>query len=84
MLEIPDVTDYPMDSPLNLSGEWDQTPSGLQGAGVFARTIGTGPGQVRWEQNGGFAAKGGPLTLTFNSGGSLGLGQRHRYVECRR
>ena len=42
----------------------------LETSGTFDRTIGNAAGQVRWENHGGFAALGGPLTidLTRNDG----------------
>ncbi|MFT5240269.1 MAG: autotransporter-associated beta strand protein, partial [Kiritimatiellia bacterium] len=37
----------------------------LETSGTFARKIGSSAGQVRWEDHGGFAARGGPLTLSL-------------------
>jgi autotransporter-associated beta strand protein len=45
----------------------------LMTCGVFEREIGDGPGQVQWQGHGGFAAQGGPLTVTLTPhGGSPG------------
>ena len=47
----------------------------LQGRGLFNQTIGQGQGQIYWEnQGGGFAARGGALTVTLNGGATLNWG----------
>ena len=48
MLEMPDLGNFPAESTMNMSGEWDEMPAGLQGAGVFSRYIGAGAGQIYW------------------------------------
>ena len=43
--------------------------------GSFARDIGTAPGEVRWDDNGGgFAARGGKLTVTLEGGAQVNWG----------
>ena len=46
----------------------------LQTSGTIARSLGTGANQVQWTGDGGFAAIGGPLKVTFNGGGTLQWG----------
>jgi fibronectin-binding autotransporter adhesin len=48
---------------VNLSGS-----AVLQARGSFSRTVGTGDTQIRWSGAGGFAAKGGDLTVTLGTG----------------
>ncbi len=43
----------------------------LESAGVFARMLGAAAGNVQWLGNGGFAAKGAPLAVQLNGGGSV-------------
>ena len=43
----------------------------LQTNGDFTRNIGDAAGEVRWNQHGGLAAKGGPLTVTLEGGMNL-------------
>jgi len=44
----------------------------LQANGTLAKTIGNDPGNIRWEDNGGgFAARGGSLTVTLNSDATI-------------
>ena len=43
-------------------------------AATFARTLGTGPGQVRWQDSGGFSAKSGKLTVQINGSSPLRRG----------
>ncbi|MGD0664700.1 MAG: hypothetical protein ABSA17_03090 [Rhabdochlamydiaceae bacterium] len=47
-----------------------------QGSGIFFRALGTAPNRVQWTPNtdGGFAAVGGPLTVTLNSNMPLSWG----------
>jgi len=45
----------------------------LQTSGTFARNIGTGPGEVKWNGAGGFAATDQPLTVTLNGGAPVSL-----------
>ena len=45
----------------------------LQTSGTFARNIGTGPGEVKWNAAGGFAATDQPLTVTLNGGTGVTL-----------
>ena len=64
-------------SRLVFSSRWDQTPAILQGNGELYRNIGTGAGQIWWHTSyngGGFAARGGPLTVTLNSDGQIDTG----------
>lgn len=43
----------------------------LETSGSFTRDIGTGAGEVHWSEHGGFAAYGGPLSVTLNGGDPL-------------
>jgi len=44
----------------------------LQANGLLAKTIGNDPGNIRWEENGGgFAARGGTLTVTLNGDATI-------------
>lgn len=46
----------------------------LQGQGTITRQLGTGASRLDWAANGGFAAKGGKLTLTLTSNGGVAGG----------
>ncbi len=46
----------------------------LESSGVFARNIGTGAGQVYWNNAGGFSAFGGPLEVLLNGGATISWG----------
>ncbi|OGV61455.1 MAG: hypothetical protein A2498_16385 [Lentisphaerae bacterium RIFOXYC12_FULL_60_16] len=51
-----------------LSGSsWPLTSGVYEASGTLNRNIGTLPGEVYWEQTGGFAAYGGPLTLRLET-----------------
>ncbi len=58
------------------TSHYTQVPAVLEvpGGGTFTRTLGSGPGQVRWTGTGGFATVGGPLTVRINDGGLLNWG----------
>ena len=62
----------PTTSNLVFAGPDQFTGGVLQTSGTFSRQVGTGPGQVQWTGSGGFAAYGGPLTVTLGSSSSLG------------
>jgi autotransporter-associated beta strand protein len=51
------------------SGAWD-IETVLMTSGLFTRPIGTGDGQVQWVDDGGFAARGGPLTVDLGGDGT--------------
>ncbi len=46
----------------------------LETSGTFTRDIGSAAGQVRWNNGGGFAARGGDLTVTLEGGAQLDWG----------
>lgn len=52
-------------------------------AGTFARSLGTGAGNVQWNagKNGGFAAKGGKLTVTLGGASPLVWGSTANFIS---
>ena len=46
----------------------------LESSGTLSMDIGTSAGNVDWEDDGGFAAHGGPLTVTLNGGAQIAWG----------
>jgi len=78
---IDDVTLYaiegqglPVNSLLRFEGNDDNRPAVLMSNGTMARNIGTAAGEVRWDSRGGFAARGGPFTVTLEGGAQLNWG----------
>jgi autotransporter-associated beta strand protein len=69
VLQAIDGVGLPSTSNLVFSGSLAQNGYGavLQGSGTFSRILGTVAGQVQWTGDGGFAAKGGPLTVCINN-----------------
>ncbi|MBT3198451.1 MAG: hypothetical protein HN350_00895, partial [Phycisphaerales bacterium] len=69
-----DVNYLPSNDNLELSANNTERSAVLMGYGTYTNTIGNGPGQVRWENNGGgFAAKDGKLTVSLTpQGGAAG------------
>ena len=62
----------PTTSNLNFAGPDQFTGGVLQTSGTFSRQVGTDPGGVQWTGSGGFAAYGGPLTVTLGASSALG------------
>ena len=67
----PNSASLPAASILWLSGYYDPFFAILESSGTFARNIGTAAGQVNWESSGGFAAFGGPLSVTLNNNANI-------------
>jgi len=67
-LQATDGVGLPTNSNLVLSGSLAQNGYGavFQSSGAFSRTVGAGAGQVQWTGDGGFAANGGPLTVSMS------------------
>ncbi len=54
----------------------------LETAGTIARTLGTAAGNVSFSGSGGFAARGGPLGVTFNAGATLNIAGTGSFVPA--
>jgi autotransporter-associated beta strand protein len=69
-LQAIDGFSLPSTSNLVFGGNLYDTGYGavFQSSGTFSRSLGTGPGQVQWTGDGGFAAIGGPLTVSMSPG----------------
>jgi len=69
-LQAVDGVGLPASSNLVFSGSLAETGIGavFQTSGTFSRTLGSGAGQVQWSGDGGFAANGGPLTVSMSPG----------------
>jgi len=52
------------------NNEWDR-PAVLMSSGTLTRNIGENPGQVYWQNGGGFAARGGTLTVVLEGGAQI-------------
>ena len=71
LLRADDGVGLPTGSLLRFSqNDRDQTCI-LETSGTFARNIGQNTGEVFWANNGGFAARGGDLTITLEGGSEL-------------
>jgi PEP-CTERM motif len=77
-VEAEEGVGLPTSSNLEFSANNDNRPAIFATNGSFTRSIGTGPGQVFWADQGtpnpnagGFAAIGGPLTVTLEGGAAL-------------
>jgi autotransporter-associated beta strand protein len=70
VLQAVDGVGLPAASNLVFNGNLAQNGTGavLQSSGMFSRSVGSGPGQVQWTGDGGFAANGGPLTVSMSPG----------------
>ncbi|KXU36276.1 hypothetical protein AXK11_04625 [Cephaloticoccus primus] len=55
--------------------------AGSGAGGVHNFTLGTGPGQLRWEGSGGFSAVGADRTVTINGGANLNWGATPHFVK---
>ena len=73
VLQAIDGVGLPENSNLSFSGNLAAYGYGavFQSSGTFSRTLGSGPGQVQWLGDGGFAAQGGPLTLSMSPTAAL-------------
>lgn len=78
---IDDVTLYaiegvglPTNSLLRFEGNDDSRPAVFMSNGTFTRNIGSAAGEVRWDERGGFAARGGTFTITLEGGALLDWG----------
>jgi len=69
-LQAVDGVGLPTNSNLVFNGSLAQNGYGavFQSSGAFSRTLGTSAGQVQWTGDGGFAANGGPLTVSLSPG----------------
>ncbi len=75
-LEAVDGVGLAAGSNLVFSGNLAETGYGavFQSNGAFSRTLGTLAGEVQWAGDGGFAASGGPLTVSISPGVPLKWG----------
>ena len=62
---------FPANSALYLNYNGTVGPNCLETSGTFTRNIGTSAGEVYWSFSGGFAARGGPLTVNLEGGATL-------------
>jgi len=69
-LQAVDGVGLPSSSNLVFNGNLAQNGYGavFQSSGTFSRAVGNGAGQVQWTGDGGFAANGGPLTISLSPG----------------
>ncbi|WP_423856027.1 autotransporter-associated beta strand repeat-containing protein [Acidithiobacillus montserratensis] len=56
---------------LNLESNLRMNGGVFQSQGTFSRYVGSAPNEVEWTGSGGFAAAGGPLTVTLNNNAPL-------------
>jgi hypothetical protein len=61
----------PTISCVRFSGGDDNREAVLLSTGTIARNIGQSAGEIYWEDRGGFAARGGPLTVTLEGGATI-------------
>ena len=66
------VPTLPVTSNLNFAGPDQYTGGVLQTSGTFSRQVSGADTGVQWTGSGGFAAYGGPLTVTLGASSSLG------------
>jgi fibronectin-binding autotransporter adhesin len=66
------VPTLPVTSNLNFAGPDQFTGGVLQTSGTFSRQVGSADTDVQWTGSGGFAAYGGPLTVTLGASSTLG------------
>ena len=81
-LQAIDGMGLPATSNLIFNGKLAQTGVGavFQTSGTFSRALGTAAGQVQWTGDGGFAANGGPLTVSMSPGVALVWGGTQGFV----
>jgi autotransporter-associated beta strand protein len=64
-------TGLPVNANLQFSSGDGERETVLLTNGTFTRSVGTGAGQVYWDDAGGFAARSGDLTVTLNGGAPI-------------
>ncbi len=86
LLRATDGVGLPAAAPLRFSSQADDEYAMFEGKGTIVRDIGTGPGQVYWDNRGGFSGLGGPLTVTLEGGSGLTwtnamMGLNNKYLQ---